>query len=55
MAKTSDKYLDSTKRLMATLGRMPPKPHDQMKIKSKAKKAKSPRQKWHAAAKPKTA
>jgi hypothetical protein len=38
--------LDETKRLMAALGRMPPKPHEEMKLgKRSAKSAKSPRQK----------
>lgn len=48
--------LENTKRLMAALGRMPPKPHDEMKLgKTTAKKAKSPRQKRRdAVAKPKT-
>lgn len=45
--------LDQTKRLMAALGRMPPKPHADMKLKPKAKKAKSPARK-HASAKLKT-
>ncbi len=35
--------LEETKRLMAALGRMPPKPHVEMKIgKPKAKSSKSP-------------
>jgi hypothetical protein len=47
--------LEGTKRLMAALGRMPPKPHEEMKLgKRSGKKAKSPR-KRAASAKPKTA
>jgi hypothetical protein len=35
--------IEQTKRLMAALGRMPPKPHEEMKVgKLRAKKAKSP-------------
>jgi len=43
MAKKSD--LEETKRLMGALVRMKPKPHEDMKIKPKVKKAKSPRKK----------
>jgi hypothetical protein len=32
MAKSSDKDLDQTKRLMGALVRMPPKPHEDMKV-----------------------
>jgi hypothetical protein len=47
--------LDKTKRLMAALGKMLPKPHEEMKLgKRSAKIAKSPREK-RASAKPKTA
>jgi hypothetical protein len=55
MTKNPDTLRD-TKRLMAALGRMPPKPHDEMKLgNTTAKEAKSPRQKRRdAAAKPKT-
>jgi hypothetical protein len=53
MAKPDN--LKGTKELMAALGRMPPKPHDQMKVgKAKVKKAKSPAKK-RASSKPKTA
>jgi len=45
--------LTGTKKLMEALGRMPPKPHDEMKLKNRAKKAKSPARK-RASAKPKT-
>jgi hypothetical protein len=43
MPKTPD-HLAETRRIMAALGRMPPKPHDEMKIgrKPKPKKPKSP-------------
>lgn len=52
---TKQNELAGTKRLMAALGRMSPKPHDQMKIgKSKAKSVKSPARK-RASAKPKSA
>jgi hypothetical protein len=34
MAKDS-KEIEATKRLMAALGRMPPKPHEDMKISKK--------------------
>ena len=34
------KGLDETKRLMAALGRMPPKQHKEMKVGKKAKKKK---------------
>ena len=38
--------LENTKRLMAALGRMPPKPHEEMKLgKNKAKRGKSPKAK----------
>jgi hypothetical protein len=51
--KTPD--LEDTKRLMAALGRMPPKPHEEMKLgKRIAKKAKSPARK-RVSAKPKSA
>jgi len=41
MSKTST--LNATKRLMAALGRMPPKPHEEMKLgERKANRAKSP-------------
>jgi hypothetical protein len=44
MAK-SNSDIDGTKRLMAALGRMPPKPHEEMKIgKAKKKKAAKSRQ-----------
>jgi len=50
----SEKQLDQTKRLMAALGRMPAKPHEEIKLgKTSAKKATSPERK-HASAKPKT-
>jgi hypothetical protein len=39
----SQSNLRDTKRLMAALGRMPPKPHEEMKLgKTKGKAAKSP-------------
>jgi hypothetical protein len=34
----ADKSLDETKRLMGTLVRMKPKPHENMKVGKKAKK-----------------
>jgi hypothetical protein len=47
--------LQGTKKLMAALGRMPPKPHEDMKLgKPSVKKAKSPA-KPAASAKPKSA
>lgn len=53
MSKSHDQ-LAGTKRLMGVLGRMPPKPHEEMKIgKRTGKKAKSPVRK-RASAKPKT-
>jgi hypothetical protein len=53
MAKSS-KNFEATKRLMAALGRMPPKPHEDMKLgKRSGKKAKNPVRK-RASAKPKT-
>jgi hypothetical protein len=43
MADPKKNELEDTKRLMAALGRMAPKPHSEMKVgKRKAKKAKSP-------------
>jgi len=52
--KEIDRDLDKTKRLMAALGRMPPKPHEEMKLgKASGKRTKSPRRR--ADAKPKTA
>jgi hypothetical protein len=46
--------LHETRALMAALGRMPPKPHQEMKLgKATGKKAKSPVRK-RASAKPKT-
>jgi hypothetical protein len=43
MAKSPDQLDDETKRIMAALVRMPPKPHDQMKLgKPRVKKTKSP-------------
>jgi hypothetical protein len=45
MAKKSSDDIDGTKRLMAALGRMPPKPHEEMKVgKPKSKPKKSPPQ-----------
>jgi hypothetical protein len=39
---TKSPKLEDTKRLMAALGRMPPKPHEEMKLgKPKAKRRKS--------------
>lgn len=53
---TKQSGLNETKRLMGALVRMKPKPHEEMRLKSKVKKAKSPRQKRRdASAKPKTA
>jgi hypothetical protein len=41
MTKSKDGDLDQTKRLMAALGRMPPKPHEEMKVgKAKGKPVK---------------
>ena len=43
MTRPKNETLADTKRLMAALGRMPPKPHEEMKLgKSKRKKKKSP-------------
>jgi hypothetical protein len=43
MSKKSDQDLDEAKRIMGALVRMPPKPHDEMKIgKPKGKPAKRP-------------
>jgi hypothetical protein len=43
---SANNSLDGTKRLMGALGRMPPKPHSEMKIgKSKAKQVKRRNQK----------
>jgi hypothetical protein len=44
MAKTP-KALEATKRLMSALVQQRPKPHEEMKLKPKAKKAKSPARK----------
>jgi len=42
MAKDPQSDIEKTKRLMGALGRMPPKPHDEMKLgKVKVKKRKS--------------
>lgn len=42
----NDKTFENTKRLMGALGRMPPKPHEEMKLgKNTGKKAKSPARK----------
>jgi hypothetical protein len=39
----ANRELEEAKRIMAALVRMPPKPHDQMKLgKPRGKKAKSP-------------
>jgi hypothetical protein len=55
MTKIKTPDLEDTKRLMAALGRMPPKPHEEMKLgKRIAKKAKSPARK-RVSAKPKSA
>ncbi len=44
MTHTDDKEIQATKRLMAALGRMPPKPHSEMKLgKSRRKAGKSPK------------
>ena len=51
MAKSS-KDIEATKKLMAALVRMPPKPHEEMRIKPKIEKAKSPMRR-RASAKPK--
>jgi len=32
MSKTSDNDIESAKRIMGALVRMPPKPHDEMKL-----------------------
>jgi len=41
--KPADNELDHMRRIMGALVRMPPKPHDQMRLgKPKGKKAKSP-------------
>lgn len=37
------KELEQTKRLMDALVRMQPKPHDEIRLKPKVKKAKSPK------------
>jgi hypothetical protein len=50
---TRSKNIDAAKSLMAALVRMPPKPHEDMKIKDKP--AKAVRFSRRAAAKPKTA
>jgi hypothetical protein len=43
MVQATDKDLRGTRRLMAALGRMPPKPHSEMKLgKPIEKKKKSP-------------
>ena len=37
MAKSPDKSIEATKRLMGALVRMKPKPHEEMKVGKKAK------------------
>jgi hypothetical protein len=44
MVQKTPTSLENAKRLMAALGSMPPKPHEEMKLgKSKRKPAKSPK------------
>jgi hypothetical protein len=45
MAKSGSKKIEDTKRLMGALVRQKPKPHDEMRVKPKAKKSKSPARK----------
>jgi hypothetical protein len=40
-----DKDLQATKELMAALGRMKPKPHEEIRVNPKGKKAKRPAKK----------
>jgi hypothetical protein len=43
MAKSQDDEMDQAKRIMSALVRMPPKPHDEMKLgKPRGKPNKSP-------------
>jgi hypothetical protein len=47
---TADKELDETRRIMGALVRMPPKPHDEMKLgKPRGKKAKPAKRKEKSA------
>jgi hypothetical protein len=51
MAKSQKDGLEETRRLIAALGRMPPKPHDEMKLgrqRTTKEKKRAPRKKRKA-------